>query len=285
MAIFAQSPKSAQFLVNRLVNRHLGNRRVNFLASAQDWARAQGHGGDRKSEEIKVQDCTLINSKDRATESGASLRTQKMADQVAKSSPALAIQVAHGEKSLPEAVEELTGKRPGAKKPTTTPAPTEAPYDPREDDAAEMAAIVASAQDWARAQTSGRPVSGQDCPLTTTKDRAAASGAHINTQKMADQVAKASPELAIQVAHGEKSLPEAVEELTGKRPGSKKPATPAFPCPAPPSRAMPAFPCLARPGRALPAFPGLAAPRPALPAFPGLAAPRRAEPSLPSPNN
>jgi len=78
-----------------------------------------------------AQDCTLANSKDRAAASGAHINTQKMADQVA-----------HGEKSLPEAVEELTGKRPGAKKPTTTPAPTEAPYDPREDEAAEMAHTV-----------------------------------------------------------------------------------------------------------------------------------------------
>jgi hypothetical protein len=65
-----------------------------------------------------------------------------MADQVAKANPALAIQVAHGEKSLPEAVEELTGKRPGSKKPTATPEPTEAPYDPREDEVAELAHTV-----------------------------------------------------------------------------------------------------------------------------------------------
>jgi hypothetical protein len=37
---------------------------------------------------------------------------------------------------------------------------------------------------------------------------------------MADKVAKANPELAKQVAHGEKTLPQAVEELTGKRPRS-----------------------------------------------------------------
>ena len=91
------------------------------MASAQDWAKAQVAGGDRKSEvaKIKVQDCTLIfaTAKDRAAASGAHINTQKMADKVAKASPELAIQVAHGEKSLPEAVEELTGKRPGAKKP------------------------------------------------------------------------------------------------------------------------------------------------------------------------
>ena len=73
--------------------------------------------------------------------------------------------------------------------------------------AGQQAAIVASAQDWAKAQGSGRPESGQDCPLSTTKERAAASGAHINTQKMADKVAKADPDLAKKVAHGEVSLP------------------------------------------------------------------------------
>ena len=34
-------------------------------------------------------------------------------------------------------------------------------------------------------------------------------------------MAKADPELAKQVAHGEVSLPAAVEKITGKRPGSK----------------------------------------------------------------
>ncbi len=94
--------------------------------------------------------------------------------------------------------------------------------------AGQQAAIVASAQDWAKAQTASRPVSGQDCPLTTVADRAAQSGAHPNTQKMADKVAKANPELAKQVAHGEKTLPQAIEELTGKRPGAK-PALAAAP--------------------------------------------------------
>lgn len=66
-----------------------------IVASAQDWAKAQTVGGDRGNQYAQksgmVQDCTLANSKDRATESGASLRTQKMADQVAKASPELAM--------------------------------------------------------------------------------------------------------------------------------------------------------------------------------------------------
>lgn len=57
-----------------------------IVASAQDWARAQPKGGDRKSD----QSATLHfdRAKDRAAESGASVRTQKMADKVARKSPA-----------------------------------------------------------------------------------------------------------------------------------------------------------------------------------------------------
>lgn len=93
--------------------------------------------------------------------------------------------------------------------------------------AGQQAAIVASAQDWARAQTVGNPAfkpAEQKCnvaPLDTVADRAAQSGASVRTQKMADKVAKADPELAKKVAHGEVSLPAAVEQVTGKRSGAK----------------------------------------------------------------
>lgn len=92
--------------------------------------------------------------------------------------------------------------------------------------AGQQAAIVASAQDWAKAQTVGRPESGAAAPLSTTAERAAQSGASFDTQKRADKVAKADPELAKQVAHGEISLPAAVEKVTGKRPGAKPAAKP-----------------------------------------------------------
>ncbi|MFZ2125390.1 MAG: ParB N-terminal domain-containing protein [Candidatus Saccharimonadales bacterium] len=95
----------------------------------------------------------------------------------------------------------------------------------------QQAAIVASAQDWAQAHHQGGTganqhnyeQSGNLAGLQTVADRAATSGAGERTQRMADKVAKASPELARQVAHGEKSLPEAIEEVTGKRPGAKPP--------------------------------------------------------------
>jgi hypothetical protein len=75
----------------------------------------------------------------------------------------------------------------------------------------QQAAIVASAQDWANAQTVGKP--RHVAVLATVADRAAQSGASERTQQRADTVAKQSPELALQVAHGEKTLPQAIKEL------------------------------------------------------------------------
>lgn len=88
--------------------------------------------------------------------------------------------------------------------------------------AGQQAAIVASAQDWAKAQVVGNPAFKQAeqwcnvAPLQTVSDRAAQSGASVRTQKMADKVAKADPELAKKVAHGEISLPKAVEKVAPK---------------------------------------------------------------------
>ena len=81
--------------------------------------------------------------------------------------------------------------------------------------APQQAAIVASAQNWAQAQTVGRP---EKCApgstfLDTTEKRAAQSGASVATQRRADAVAKADPELAAKVAHGAVSLPQAVEQV------------------------------------------------------------------------
>lgn len=100
----------------------------------------------------------------------------------------------------------------------------------------QQAAIVAAAADWSKAQRRGGDGSNQHgkkeqtgnlAPLLTVADRAAQSGASERTQKMADQVVKADPALGQRVAHGTTSLPKAVEELTGKRPGSKsKPIEP-----------------------------------------------------------
>ena len=92
-----------------LHRRHLSpGQQAAIVASAQDWAVAHARGGDRRSD----QSATLHfdSAKKRAAESGASVRTQKMADKVAKADPELAKQVAHGEISLPKAIEKIDPK-------------------------------------------------------------------------------------------------------------------------------------------------------------------------------
>lgn len=91
---------------------------------------------------------------------------------------------------------------------------------------AQAAAIVASAQDWAKAQTHGgnrRADQVDSSPLETVAGRAAASGASTKTQQRADKVAKADPELAKAVGHGEVSLPAAVAKVEGKPAKEAKP--------------------------------------------------------------
>ena len=91
----------------------------------------------------------------------------------------------------------------------------------------QQAAIVASAQDWSNAQPQGRNTITGNVAGDTVASRAAQSGASDRTQRMADKVAKESPELARQVAHGEISLPKAIEQI------SPKPAPHAEPMPEP----------------------------------------------------
>ena len=86
--------------------------------------------------------------------------------------------------------------------------------------AGQRGAIVASCQNWAEAQGIGKP--GKIARLATRSDRAGLSGVSDGTQKMADKVAKADPELAKAVGRGETTLTKAVEQITGKRPGAKK---------------------------------------------------------------
>ena len=75
--------------------------------------------------------------------------------------------------------------------------------------------------------TRGALEAGNVAGLSTLADRTAQSGASERTQRMADKVAKADPELAKQVAHGEVTLPEAVKKVDGAKAPDTKPAAPA----------------------------------------------------------
>lgn len=113
-----------QFVLSaNLHRRHLSaGQQAAIVASAQDWANAQTRGGDRKSDQSATLHFDTADK--RAAESGASLRTQKMADKVAKADPVLSRQVAHGEVSLPKAVAQVEERAGKAAKPNikTTPA-------------------------------------------------------------------------------------------------------------------------------------------------------------------
>lgn len=93
-----------------LHRRHLtAGQSAAIVSAAQDWARANAHGGARKSDQGAT--LHLDSAKDRAAVSGSSVRTQKDADKVARADPKLAVKVAHGETTLAKAVEKVTGKK------------------------------------------------------------------------------------------------------------------------------------------------------------------------------
>lgn len=88
----------------------------------------------------------------------------------------------------------------------------------------QQAAIVASATDWAKAQTHGgarRGVQEELGALETVKARAALSGASEKTQKQADKLTRENPAAAKKVVSGEKSLYRAVKESNPPKPAPK----------------------------------------------------------------
>lgn len=92
-----------------LHRRHLSpGQQAVIVASVQDWARAYGHGGDRKGERAVTLPLDTVAA--RQALSGASDKTQRMADAVARSDPSLAREVISGETSLPKAARKVAGK-------------------------------------------------------------------------------------------------------------------------------------------------------------------------------
>ncbi|MCB1608192.1 MAG: hypothetical protein KDI71_14580 [Xanthomonadales bacterium] len=102
-------------LSKNLERRHLTpGQRAAIVAAAQDWSKAHPQG---KPETCNV--APLATVADRAELSGASHRTQLMADKVARENPELAAQVAHGDISLPAAAKQLAPKVEPESKPAT----------------------------------------------------------------------------------------------------------------------------------------------------------------------
>lgn len=80
----------------------------------------------------------------------------------------------------------------------------------------QQAAIVACVQDWSKAQLVGKPKSGNLTGLQTVANRTEISGVSEKTQRTADKVAKANPELAKAVGRGEITLPQAEKQAFPK---------------------------------------------------------------------
>lgn len=90
--------------------RHLSpGQQATIVAAAQDWSRAQTRGGDRKSDQTAS--LPFDSTADRQTLSGASEKTQRTADLVARKDPDLAKKVIAGEISLPKAYEQVKTPR------------------------------------------------------------------------------------------------------------------------------------------------------------------------------
>jgi hypothetical protein len=116
-------------LSTNLYRRHLTpGQQAAIVSSAQNWANAQpAHRPDKAG---NVAGLSTVAS--RSAQSGASERTQRMADKVAKADPGLAKKVAHGEVSLPKAVKQVEAKNPPKPRKTTVATETASPVTPEQ---------------------------------------------------------------------------------------------------------------------------------------------------------
>lgn len=180
---FDGADPAAYVLSLNLRRRHLSvGQQAAIVAAAQDWTTAHGQGrapeqftrstplragrgavtpppetGNPAGLQQSGNSAGLATVADRAALSGASERTQRAADKVAKSDPELIKQVARGEVPLAKAVAQVTkpvdppmAELPERKAPAVTPPPAAAPAEPEvdlgvdgpEEDGPDLAQIV-----------------------------------------------------------------------------------------------------------------------------------------------
>lgn len=119
-----------------LHRRHMSTgQQAAIVASAQDWAKAQVQGANRHTMSKTGNVTGLETVASRQAQSGASDKTQRMADTVARKDPELIKRVAHGEISLPKAHEQV------APKPALLPEPAAQEPQPEDDGAPDDAEL------------------------------------------------------------------------------------------------------------------------------------------------
>ncbi|WP_233869578.1 ParB/RepB/Spo0J family partition protein [Paraburkholderia adhaesiva] len=109
---FGDGDALAFVLSANLHRRHLSaGQQAAIVAAATDWQKAHARGGDGSNQHGRKEQTGntsgLLTVGARAAQSGASERTQRLADKVAKANPALAKKVAHGEITLPQAAQAV----------------------------------------------------------------------------------------------------------------------------------------------------------------------------------
>lgn len=159
------APRFADFTGGNIVSfvlscnlhrRHMtAGQQAAIVASAQDWASAQPASRPQKAGNV----AGLSTVADRAAQSGASERTQRMADTVAKKAPDLARQVGRGEITLPQAARQVATPPPKPAPPrqsAAAPAPEQKPKakaaapDPGSNEVEALRAELQEARDNAR---------------------------------------------------------------------------------------------------------------------------------------
>lgn len=179
-----------------LHRRHMSpGQQAAIVASATDWAKAQTHGGNRKTDQGEALHLETVAQ--RAAAAGATTRTQKDADKLVREAPALAKEVTQGKKSLYAAVKE------------SKPLPKILPR--RDVPSKSVAKPEVSVEDKLRAEVKSlrATVKTQAAELELTKGQLAE--ARDNARELADSL-----EAAMKSGEGDAAVAKEIKKLTGQ---------------------------------------------------------------------
>lgn len=215
---FSGSSAVSFVLSANLHRRHMtAGQQAAIVASAQDWATAQPASRPEKAGNV----AGLSTVADRAAQSGASDRTQRMADKVAKADPGLAMRVAHGEVSLPAAHASVSEPRPSpAPVPVHQAAPAAAAPHPELDEVPDVLALLEEAQrEVERLTGEVKAAEADDLKAEAIKWRRA----YEHAKRQADEKQEAAHRYQVELQKAADRLTR-IGKLFGERDPSKVPA-------------------------------------------------------------